>query len=370
MNTAKLLPLLVGAVLVSGLGCTNPETPAGYEGYVYHQPLMFGKMSFERAMKGPATTGVSWRLFVINVDMRKKSYTEDFSLLTSDNLSVSFEVVTRIKPKDGRIQEIVERWGGENWYEWNVKERLRTIVRREVINISATDIQARTQEVRSRIAAKLQAQYEESPFTIESVDIGEIVFPKEVTAAIQSKIAKKQELERQDFVLQKTTKEAAIRVLEALRVAKQQQIISSTLDPLYVQRKAVQVYRALAESPNKTVMMLPNTSDGTGMPKVLTEGRRKILSAADKELLADMEERYMKAVREQPNLMDDMKAPGAGATDGEDDAPSGGEGDLEEGEGDGQAPGSEDEDADDTAKDGAGKAPPVPTPVVPAPAPQ
>ncbi|MBT8495919.1 MAG: hypothetical protein KJO07_22940 [Deltaproteobacteria bacterium] len=292
------------AMLLSSAACTNPETAAGFEGYVYHVPLMFGKMRFERAMKGPATTGVSWRLFVINIDMRKKSYKESFSLLTSDNLSVSFEVVSRIKPKDGQIKDIVEQWGGENWYEWNVREPLRTIVRTEVINVSATDIQLRTQEVKTRIYQKLQSRYEKTPFFIESVDIGEIQFPKEVTDAIKRKIAQKQELERQAFVLQKTTKEAAIRVLEALKVAKQQRIISSTLDPLYVQRKAVQVYRALAESPNKTIMMLPNSPRGTGLPLILTEGKRKMLSAADEKLLREMEVRYMKAATEPAPPMD------------------------------------------------------------------
>ena len=34
----------------------------------------------------------------------------------------------------------------------------------------------------------------------------------------------------------------------AVTVAKQQRIISSTLDPLYVQQRAVQVYRALLEN--------------------------------------------------------------------------------------------------------------------------
>jgi len=289
-----MLPILaVMAALFAAVGCTNPETPAGYEGYVYHVPMVFGKMRFEKAMQGPATTGVSWRLFATNIDMRKKSYAESFHLLTSDNLGVAFEVVTRIKPKDGHVKAIVEDWGGENWYEWNVKEPLRTLVRREVIKVSATDIQLRTQEVKANIAEKLRAKYESTPFEIESVDIGEIQFPEEVTQAIQKKIAKKQELERQEYVLQKTTKEAAIRVLEALKVAKQQRIISSTLDPLYVQRKAVQVYRKLAESPNKTIIVLPNSSKGTGLPLVLTEGKPKLLSAADEKLLQEMEDRYM-----------------------------------------------------------------------------
>jgi regulator of protease activity HflC (stomatin/prohibitin superfamily) len=292
-------------IVVAGVSaCTNPEVPQGHEGYIYHQPLLFGKMEFRESLRGPATTGVSWRLFTENIDMRAKSYKEDFQLLTSDNLSVSFEVNTRIKLKDGSVQDIVEKWGGVRWYEANVKEPLRTIVREQVTRFSATDIQLETPKVKQLIAEKLAAKFDSTPVHIESVDIGQIQFPAEVAEAISRKIAKKQELERQQFVLAKAAKEAAIRVLEALRVAKQQQIISSTLDPLYVQQRAVQVYRTIGASANKTILVLPNMPEGTGLPQVLTEGKRKILSAADEKLLAEMEARYMREARKPGPAID------------------------------------------------------------------
>ncbi|HSK03478.1 MAG TPA: SPFH domain-containing protein [Kofleriaceae bacterium] len=305
-----LFATAVASTLAFGAACTNPDVPQGHEGYIYNQPLLFGKMEFRTALRGPATTGVSWRLFTHNVDMRAKSYKEDFELLTSDNLSVSFEVNTRIKLKDQSVKEIVEQWGGAAWYEWNVKEPLRTIVREQVTRFSATDIQLETPKVKQLIAEKLAAKFGATPITIESVDIGQIQFPGEVAEAISRKIAKKQELERQQFVLAKASKEAAIRVLEALRVAKQQMIISSTLDPLYVQQRAVQVYRTIGSTANRTVIVLPNMPEGTGLPQVLTEGKRKVLSPADEKLLAEMEARYMQEAR-KPGPSIDPAAPPA-----------------------------------------------------------
>jgi regulator of protease activity HflC (stomatin/prohibitin superfamily) len=297
--------ILFAVAAVAGVSaCTNPEVPQGHEGYIYHQPLLFGQMEFRESLRGPATTGLAWRLYTENVDMRAKSYKEDFQLLTSDNLSVSFEVNTRIKLRDGSVKEIVEQWGGIHWYEANVKEPLRTIVREQVTRFSATDIQLETPKVKQLIAEKLAAKFGSTPITIESVDIGQIQFPAQVADAISRKIAKKQELERQEFVLAKATKEAAIRVLEALRVAKQQQIISSTLDPLYVQQRAVQVYRTIGASANKTILVLPNMPEGTGMPQVLTEGKRKTLSPADEKLLAEMEARYMQEARKPGPALD------------------------------------------------------------------
>ena len=277
--------------------CTNPQTPAGFEGYVYHVPMIFGESEYRSTLVGPSSTGLSWRLYVENVDMRAKSQSEKFSLLTSDNLSVAFEVNTRLRVRPGGSKEIVEEWGTD-WYERNVREPLRTVVRQEITQVSATDIQLRTDEVRSRIFDASVKLYAETPIELLSVDIGNIQFPKEVTQAIERKIATEQELQRQEFLRAKTRKEAGIKVLEALKVAKQQEIISSTLDPIYVQRMAVQSYRALAASSNKTVMVLPNTANGTGLPQVLSAGESRELSAEDRALLEEMEKRYMKMASE------------------------------------------------------------------------
>ena len=321
-TTTRLFAAALGLGALAAAGCTNPEVQQGHEGYIYHVPLAFGQMEFRESLRGPATTGVSWRLYGESIDMRAKSYKEDFELLTHDNLSVSFEVNTRIELRDRASKEIVEQWGGARWYEWNVKEQLRTIVREQVTRFSATDIQLETPKVRAFIEEKLRARFKDTPVSVQSVDVGQIQFPKQVAEAISRKIAKKQELERQEFVLAKTRKEAAIRVLEALKVAKQQRIISSTLDPLYVQQRAVQVYRALSASANKTIVMLPQSPEGTGLPLVQSRGKRKILTADDEKLLEEMERRYMHVAREAAPSMAPAGATPSPAPDGQAPAPA------------------------------------------------
>lgn len=288
--------IIVALVAVFGLGaCTNPETPAGHEGYVYYTPLIFGKMEYRKTLTGPSSTGVSWRLFVTNIDMRERNYREEFNLLSSDDLKVEFEVNIRIRLREGSVKQIVEELGGEHWYEWNVRQPVRTSIRNEIMKISATEIQLKTAELAKTIRSNLDSKYKDTPIEILSVDMGHFEFPKPVTEAIQLKIAKQQELERQKAILSKTEKEAEIRVIEALRAAEQQRIIGSTLDPLYLQREAMQVYRTLGQSKNKTILVLPNTTDGTGMPLVKTAGARKKLTKDDAEFLEKMRTKYLKA---------------------------------------------------------------------------
>ncbi|RWX47173.1 hypothetical protein VT98_12361, partial [Candidatus Electrothrix communis] len=61
----------VGSFALLGIFGTNPNTPAGHEGYVYEQPRMFGKGGFRGDLKGPSNYGISlWRNEVMNVDFR------------------------------------------------------------------------------------------------------------------------------------------------------------------------------------------------------------------------------------------------------------------------------------------------------------
>ena len=49
----------VAVLALGAIGCTNPYTPAGHEGYVYERPRIFGKGGFQGAVPGPGNFGVS-----------------------------------------------------------------------------------------------------------------------------------------------------------------------------------------------------------------------------------------------------------------------------------------------------------------------
>src|SRR5690606_7081777 len=120
--------LAVLAFLVFSVG-SNPYTPAGHEGYVFHQPLVFGQRGFIEAQRGPTSTGWRWRQYVTNIDMRVATHTEDMQIFSSDNLEVTFEVHARIRLRRGSVQEIVEHYSGSDWFVNNVRRPYVTAVR-------------------------------------------------------------------------------------------------------------------------------------------------------------------------------------------------------------------------------------------------
>ena len=84
MNNARWM-LTAALALVA---CTNPYTPAGHEGYVFERPRVLGKGGFRGTVKGPGNYGLSlFRNEIVNIDIRPKTYTEQFKILTSDDLN-------------------------------------------------------------------------------------------------------------------------------------------------------------------------------------------------------------------------------------------------------------------------------------------
>jgi len=113
------------------------------------------------------------------------------------------------------------------------------MVREQVTRFSATDIQLETPKVRKLIEEKLRARFKDTPVSIQSVDVGQIQFPDRGGDAISRKIARSRSSSARSTCWPRAARRPPIRVLEALKLAKQQRIISSTLDPLYVQQRAV-----------------------------------------------------------------------------------------------------------------------------------
>ena len=202
-------PMLLAATLAMTSACTNVSTPEGYEGYLFHVPLVVGEASYVDSQVGPTSTGMVWRQFVVNVDVRPKNYTEQFHILSRDNLNVGFQAHARIAIRQGAVRELVETFGatgvnggtGENpalpsWYVRAVQQPYRTAIRDVVHTYDAYDIQAETQQIGARVLELLREQYADTPIEFLGMSIGNLTYPDAINAEIQRKLAAEQDLER------------------------------------------------------------------------------------------------------------------------------------------------------------------------------
>ena len=259
----------IGGIGAYAIGGTNPRTDAGFEGYVYHDPLVLGERIFESTQVGPSSTGLVWREYVNNIDMRPDTYSEEYEIVTKKDMNLTFDSHVRISLKSGSIKEVVEKFGGKQWYENNVKRPYRSTVREEVRTYKPFEVKLHTEKIAKAVLGKLQERYKGTPIIFESLDIGNIDYPGSVKKEIEAKVASQQKLQRKDSEKDIERRNADIRVIKAEGLAEAQGVINKTLTPLYVQHEAIEAYKTLAGSENTTFIIAPTSPNGTGMPIII-----------------------------------------------------------------------------------------------------
>ena len=255
------LALAIGAAL--GLGCSNPYTPPGHEGYVYERPRLIGIGGPQGTVSGPGNFGVSvLRNEVVNIDVRPQTYTEAFQILARDDLNVAFQVHAVLAIEPGFVEDVVLRFGSQEWYARVVKEPFRTLVRRSVQSHESRDIKALRTQIADEVRAGLTEHLADTPFRVRSLVVGNIDYPAVVANAVEKKLASLQLLEEKATQKEIAMRDAEIRIEEAKGIAEAQRIINATLTPNYLQHEAIGAQLEMASSPNHTTVYIPVGSNG------------------------------------------------------------------------------------------------------------
>jgi len=252
-------------------GSENPQTPAGYGGYLT-QGAIFGKTRFYGVQLGPTSPGRTWLLSVTNVSITPYTYDEDFtddkSVLSRDNLKISFSVHIVWRIKSSEIQAFVERFStispDDNpekivkiAYNNYIKEPLRTYSRDEIQKLNGLEIKDRITPAGQAIYDRVQQLVAGTPFEVTSVVVGNIQYPAEVADAVAAKMAMTQVLERKETEISVEEKEKEIRIIQAEGIAASMEIIRGQLSPQYLQHEAIEAQKLMVNSPNNTVVYIP-----------------------------------------------------------------------------------------------------------------
>jgi regulator of protease activity HflC (stomatin/prohibitin superfamily) len=272
---AASLVLLSAMVLVWFLGSSNPITPAGYVGYLTKGAVL-GKARFHGIQKGPTSPGRTWLLSVTNVSITPYTYTENFTgddaVLSRDNLKIAFRVHTVWRLDETKVPLFMERFSTtvrngdakngpdavvEVAYGHFVREPLRTFARDEVQRRKGLEVKENLIVIGDAVLDRIRRYADGSPFTINSVVVGNVQYPEEIANAVSRKLAATQELERKDTEIEIERKERTKREVQAQGIANAMQIIRGQLSPLYVQHEAIEAQKLMVNSPNHTVVYIP-----------------------------------------------------------------------------------------------------------------
>lgn len=263
------------AALAWFLGSENPFTPAGYVGYLTKGAVV-GRAHFYGIQRGPTSAGRTWLLDVTNVSITPYTYSEDFTgneaVLSRDNLKIAFRVHTVWRVDDSKVPLFMERFSTVRnrrdiekdpdtivkvAYANFVREPLRTFARDEVQRRNGLEVKDALIPIGDGVLERIRRYADGSPFIINSVVVGNVQYPAEVSDAVSRKLAATQELQRKDTEIEIERKERTKREVQAQGIANAMEIIRGQLSPMYVQHEAIEAQKSMVGSPNHTVVYIP-----------------------------------------------------------------------------------------------------------------
>jgi hypothetical protein len=259
---ATALFIVLIAAVISYAGCRNHHTPAGHVGYIKSRPFL-GAGEFVSTQTGPTSTGFAWRLEVVNIDIRPRTFSEGMNIPTRNRLEVQLRAHARIRLDPSKLQALVETYGGEKWYENNVRDQYRSAVRDKVQKLDVFEVKNEMRAIGDEVLADMRKRYENTGIEFLSIDVGDIVYPKDVVDSVIAKFVTNEENERKDVELEIAQRQIQIGIAEAEGIADAQRIIRTTLDPMFLQFEALRAIEELATAPNTTFMIMPIGKSGT-----------------------------------------------------------------------------------------------------------
>jgi regulator of protease activity HflC (stomatin/prohibitin superfamily) len=222
------------------INSANPETPAGYVGYVTQHPI-FGEVKFLGMQTGPKSPGRTWRARVVNVPITPSRFTEEFAedsaVLASDNLKLTFRVHAVLRVKEDHVQEFVEKYGANvaDTYKRFVQEDFREFTRHEVTKYKGLEAHTKSSEAGEAIYQRMVEIASSTPFEVVSVAMGNIQYPSKISDAVADKIEANEIAEKKQNELAQSQADAAKKIVDAQGTA------SSTIIAAEAEAEAIRI---------------------------------------------------------------------------------------------------------------------------------
>jgi len=268
-----------------------------------------GKMEAQNYLPGRYHSGAGTKFVVFNTRINDVSLQS--SLPTKEGLEAKINLTMLYHIKPDAIQNIYLNLGMD--YEKEVvMNNLEAIARETCLNYRAMDLMIQRDSLEKSIFVNMNADLAHYGFVIDQILVRYIDVPKEIDAAIEKKVLSEQEIKQQevniltqkkstdatiekerkemefnfekqkreietgiqqqrmeaDFAIEKERKEAERKVIEATAAKKVQDLQNSTITPLLIKYKTIDVMSALANSPNTKLII----TDGK-TPLTLREDR-------------------------------------------------------------------------------------------------
>ena len=209
-------------------------------------------------------------------DEGKKRGDDALEVISSDGLTLKIEVSVPYKLIPAAAATVYQKFG-EDYEESVVRPSIRSAMREAFSKYSAQEAYGTKREEAKHLALeKLRATIEElvgkAGYKGQAIDaeqalVRDIKLPASVKTSIEAKISAQQDAERMDFVIQKETKEAERKRVEAAGIRDFQAIVTTGITTQLLEWKGIEATEKLASSANSKVVIVG--SQKNGLPIIL-----------------------------------------------------------------------------------------------------
>lgn len=229
---------------------------SGYKGVLYEQ---FGGGVDEEALPyGPGFHLIApWNHMII-YETRQQEMKETMQILSSNLLKIEMDVTVLFEPESADLAKLEVR-RGKNYIEKVVRPFTRSVVRQVMAQYLPEEINTTKRElIELKIFDEVVTKMGENYVKVNEILIRNIVLPPSLQQAIERKLKQEQESLEYEFRIQKASKEAERKKIEADGIRAFQEIVNKSITKDLLKWKGIEATENLAKSPNSKIVVIGN----------------------------------------------------------------------------------------------------------------
>lgn len=202
-----------------------------------------------------------WDRIVI-YEVRQKEVQQKLDVLSSNLLKIQLDMTVFHQPVYADLGALeIER--GRGYEEAVIVPAMRSVSREVFAKYLPEEINtSKREEIQVGIQDRLREKLASNFIQLNDVLIRNIRLPQTLEEAIERKLQQEQESLEYEFRLEKETKEAERKRIEAKGIRDFQEIVSEGISDELLRWKGIEATQKLAESPNSKVVVVGGGEDG------------------------------------------------------------------------------------------------------------
>lgn len=208
------------------------------------------------------------KLYVYNV--RIQEYPYEFSALTSEGLTITFNISIRYQPEYETLGVLHQRIGPD-YVKTLVVPEVEATLRELAGQIEAVELYTTKQGILQKVINKALEQVSQRFVRIDDVLIKNLKLPEHVQKAVETKMEQRELAKAYEYKLEMETKEAERKRIEAEGIRDYNKLIDSSLTSQVLKYKGIDATTEISKSENAKVVVIGNGDQG--LPIILGADR-------------------------------------------------------------------------------------------------